>query len=80
MKNTKEPDYRTEKELWMLWNTAEYGNDIKTVFLVVFLVCLSWVISAYFYGTRGLIISIGITLTVMGIYLIFAGITNNLPT
>ena len=30
MKNTKEPDYRTEKELWMLWNMAEYGNDIKT--------------------------------------------------
>ncbi|MDB4272372.1 hypothetical protein N9875_00935 [bacterium] len=30
MKNTKEPDYRTEKELWMLWNMLEYGNDIKT--------------------------------------------------
>ena len=32
MKNTKEPNYRTEKELWMLWNMAEYGNDIKTAY------------------------------------------------
>ena len=32
MKNTKEPDYRTEKELWMLWNMSEYGNDIKTAY------------------------------------------------
>jgi hypothetical protein len=55
-------------------------EEIKTVFLVVLLVCISWAIPAYFYGERGLIISIGITFTVMGIYLIFAGITNNLPT
>jgi len=34
MKNTKEPDYRTEKgaALWMLWNMSEYGNDIKTAY------------------------------------------------
>ena len=29
---TKEPDYRTEKEMWMLWNMLEYDNDIKTAY------------------------------------------------
>ena len=28
-KQTKEPNYKTEKSLWLLWNMAEYGNDIK---------------------------------------------------
>ena len=26
----KEPDYRTEKGQWLIWNMLEYGNDIDT--------------------------------------------------
>ena len=28
--STKEPDYRTEKGEWLVWNMLEYGNDINT--------------------------------------------------
>ena len=26
----QEPDYRTEKGEWLVWNMLEYGNDINT--------------------------------------------------
>jgi hypothetical protein len=32
MKNTKEPDYRTEKREWLIWNMLEYGNDAQTAY------------------------------------------------
>ena len=32
MKNTKEPNYRTEKREWIIWNMLKYGNDAQTAY------------------------------------------------
>jgi len=32
MKNLKEPNFITEKELWILWNMLEYDNDVKAAY------------------------------------------------